>query len=126
MKNKDHHRVFIIPLTKNKKGDIPITILVIGVVAVCALALLSFLSSSFDIEQSFAGVALMEEINSEIDEYYFYKNMGFSEDRINEILDIREDSGRKYLYLEENKTIFRLGFPLKKEEFLFSVEYLIP
>lgn len=111
---------------KNKKGDIPITILVIGVVAVCALALLSFLSSSFNIGQSFAGVALMEEMNSEIDQYYFYKNMGLSEDRINEILDIKEDSGRKYLYLEENKTSFRLGFPLKKEEFLFSVEYLIP
>ena len=111
---------------KNKKGDIPITILVIGVVAVCALALLSFLSSGFNIEQSFIGMTLMEEMNSKIDQYSFYKNVGLSEDEINEILNVQEGSAGKYLYIEENKTSFRLGFPLKKEEFSFSVKYNIP
>ncbi|GAI63275.1 unnamed protein product [marine sediment metagenome] len=85
---------------KNKKADIPVTILVIGVFAICALAIVSFLSSSFNFSHSFTGISEMEEMNSKIDEYYFYKNAGLSEEKIQEILDIKEGS----LYIEKNPT----------------------
>jgi len=109
---------------KNKKGDIPVTILVIGVVAICILAILSFLSSSFNFSHSFAGISEIEEMNSKIDEYYFYKNAGLSDEEIHEILDIEEGA----LYIRENSTKFSPGFNLnwKKEKFLFSVKYELP
>jgi len=52
----------------NKKGDISTTILVIGVIAVCALALISFYNSKISIQNSFGGVRLIEKMNSEIEE----------------------------------------------------------
>ncbi len=112
MKNK-------ISQSKNKKADVPVTILVIGVIAVCALALLSFLSSSFKLEQSFTGVSAMEELNAKINEYHFYKNMGVSEEQINQALNITEGC------LEEYR-ISTSMLPWKKDEFLFSVKYTIP
>ncbi len=106
---------------RNKRGDIPVTILVIGVVAVCILAILSFLSSSFNFSHSFAGISEIEEMNSKIDEYHFYKNAGLSDEEIQEILDIEEGA----LYIEKNATkIYPESlFDWKKEKFLFSVEY---
>lgn len=96
---------------KNKKGDIPIIILVMGVVAICGLALLSFFSSSFKLEQSFTNVPLMEELNVKIAEYNFYKAKGVSESQINEILNIKEDDQGRYLLIEQNKIWVRYNLP---------------
>lgn len=60
-------------LIKNKRGDIPIVILVLGVVAICALALLSFLVSKSKTESEFQGVAALQKMNSEIEKFEFYK-----------------------------------------------------
>ena len=38
---------------RNKRGDIPVTILVLGVVAICILAILSFFASSFEMKKNF-------------------------------------------------------------------------
>ena len=114
MKNKNHQRVFRIPQPKNKRADIPVTILVMGVIAVCALALFSFLSSSFSTGQSFAGVSLMEELNAKIDAHYFYRNIGVATDKIDRVLGIEDNE----IYLEDNRTSI---LPWKKDEFLFSV-----
>lgn len=96
----------------NRKGDIPITILVMGVVAICGLALLSFFSSSFKLEQSFTNVPVMEELNVKIAEYNFYKFKGVSESQISEILDIKKDEkGRRYLSVEQNRIWVRYNLP---------------
>jgi len=96
---------------KNKKGDVPVTILVIGIIAICGLALLSFFSSSFKLEQSFTNVPVIEELNVKIAEYNFYKNNSVSEERIIEILDVKEDRGTKYLFVERNKISIRYNLP---------------
>ena len=46
----------------NRKGDIPITILVIGVIAVCILTIFSFMMSKSDIDETFVGAGLIETI----------------------------------------------------------------
>ena len=51
----------------DKRGDIPITILVIGVFVVCTLALFSFFSSVKLLSHSFTGIDVIEEINYEIE-----------------------------------------------------------
>ena len=64
-------------IIKNKKGDIPITILVIGVFAICTLAILSF--KFMDIKNTkgfYESIEAIEEMNSQIQKYYFYNNVG--------------------------------------------------
>jgi hypothetical protein len=53
----------------NKRGDIPLTILVIGVFAVCTLALISFIYSSYLINKAFVGVEIMEKANIQIESH---------------------------------------------------------
>lgn len=96
---------------KNKRADIPVAILVLGVVAVCALALLSFFSSSFKLEKSFIEISSMEETNAKMEEYNFYKTKGVSEERIKEALDIQQDGQGKYFLVEQNKIWVRYNLP---------------
>jgi hypothetical protein len=89
----------------NKRGDIPITILVIGVFAVCTLAILSFIASSISLRNSFVGVDVVENVNNQIEFKEFMK----------------EDAS--FFYQEINKTQI---LPWKKDELLFSIEYEKP
>jgi hypothetical protein len=88
---------------ENKRGDIPTTILVIGTIVVCCIALFSFYSSTIQIRSSFTGLGMMEKINSQIENKTFYQ----------------EDPAG--LYLEKNMTTGFFG--LGKQEILFSVEF---
>jgi len=63
----DHNKDKLAIVSFNKRGDIPITILVIGVFAICAVAMLSFISSSIKIKDSFVGISKVEEANLKIE-----------------------------------------------------------
>ena len=103
---------------QNKKADIPVMILVMGVLAVCALAIISFYFSDREMEKSFMDVGLMEQINSQMEKYIFYKSVGMNENEIQDILEIKiDETGNKYLSLE------KLG---KKEKVLFFIKYNLP
>lgn len=51
----------------NKKGDITITIFVIGVVALCFFALISFYVSNLDSSDNFSNIQLIQKIKTKID-----------------------------------------------------------
>jgi len=89
----------------NKRGNLPIIILVLGVLAVCSLALLSFYSSNFKVSNNFAGVKLIEKLNSQI-ETNLYE--GKSVDGLNEFKEVTNYK-------------FKDGFLKKK--IIFSVTY---
>ena len=98
---------------KNKKGDIPITILVIGVFAVCTLALLSFYSSIGFTKHSFVGTELIEQLNSEIEQQSFSGSL--------DDLERKYINGEWFFYQEEKaKEHF---YSIKKEKLLFSIKY---
>jgi hypothetical protein len=59
-------------MINNKRGDIPITILVVGVVLICSIALITFFSSSLKVRNSFLGIGLVEQLDSQIEENSFY------------------------------------------------------
>lgn len=61
-------------LLSNKKGDIPIVILVIGVFAVCTLTLLNFYVKSFKDDNLFEGVILIEKVRELSEDLKFYNN----------------------------------------------------
>jgi len=60
-------------LIKNKRGDIPITILVIGVIAICVLTIFSFYNGVKKQKESFVGAGLIETIYSIQEEIEFGK-----------------------------------------------------
>jgi len=89
----------------DKKGDIPTTILVIGVFVVCTLALFSFFSSIKLLDKSFTGLDVIEEVNSDIE-----KNPSQS-------------------YYQEEISVVRILNPstwLAKPKVIFSVNYTVP
>ena len=89
---------------KNKRADIPVMILVLGVVAVCGLAILSF-TFSIDPVKNYLGVGLIEEMNVMMEKYYFYSGLsGFGEERAESILGVKKDKeGKRFLYLEKKE-----------------------
>lgn len=86
----------------NNRGDIPITILVIGIFVVCTLAIGSFFYSNYQINKSFTGIDLMEKAN----------------------IEIEKNSLTEY-YLDKNATYVSPEFGLNwiKEKTIFSVQY---
>ncbi|NCN86597.1 hypothetical protein GW932_02090 [archaeon] len=111
---------------QNKKGDVPITLLVIGVFAICTLALLTFFIADFKMSNSFVGVTKMQQMNAAIDEYLWYKNKGISEETLDKLFNFTYEDGIKYFYFEQtyNKDLFAR---IKGEDTLiFSAKYPVP
>ncbi|MCK9595599.1 hypothetical protein M0R19_00210 [Candidatus Pacearchaeota archaeon] len=61
----------MVRILKNKRGDIPTTILVIGVLLICTIALFSFFSSTIKVGNSFVGIGLVEKLNSQVEARLF-------------------------------------------------------
>lgn len=81
---------------KNKKADITITLLVIGVFIVCALTLISFYSSDITVKKSFESVALVQKVSSLHEDILFYESIGKNPEEIMEIFP--EDSGASFVF----------------------------
>lgn len=56
----------------NKRADISIVVLVIGVIMICFLAIFSFVKVNRDINDNFLGIGLIETMNSIEEEFNFY------------------------------------------------------
>ncbi len=112
-------------INSSKKGNLPITLFVIGIFAVSGFALLTFFIADFRISNSFVGVEVLQKINSFSDEYKFYKNVGISDDELEKMFNLTEEFGRKYFY-EEKFVEGGIPFFRGKKELLFSVKYQVP
>jgi len=97
-------------LIKNKRANIPITILVLGVLLLCGLAILSF-SFSINEVNDLSSVSVLEEIKIQKDKMEFYNNTGedFSEGEFNISND--ESLGKEYLFLQEGNIEVRFYLP---------------
>ncbi|MFH1325417.1 MAG: hypothetical protein ABIH49_01445 [archaeon] len=122
---------------KNKKGDLPTLILVVGVFAVCALALASFYFADVDFRDSLAGIQMIEKINSFGEEINFHLALGKNPADMMEIFNGVSEGNIFYsgklnegVYvvdgnysLPKNK-IFGFGFGGEKR--IIYVEYKLP
>ncbi|MEK6898035.1 MAG: hypothetical protein AABX28_01610 [Nanoarchaeota archaeon] len=88
----------------NRKGDISVTILVLGVVVICSLALYSFYSSSIGVKKDFTGLSIIREINSVAEEIRFYKNP-----EINKNPEVMEIFNKEIIYKVGNSKIIFSG-----------------
>lgn len=82
---------------KNKRGDISITILVIGVFVVCAFAIIAFIIYKPSTSNGFVNANLFEDLYSQVENYYFYLNAGLSPQQavsnINQLSNANVDTG---------------------------------
>ena len=92
--------------TKNKRGDIPITILVIGVILVCLTAIIGFsIASDMNLDvDTVKGAKLIAE-KAEV-----YKKIGLNQNEIDNILGIKSDDGR-YILIQGNEITVRYDLP---------------
>ncbi len=89
-------------LKKNKKGDVPTTVLVIGVFVVCGLAIASFFYSSILFSDSFKDIGTMQKANLQIEKNSF---QNYHDETI----------GQKFS--------FSWDFDFLKKVIIFSVDY---
>lgn len=92
-------------LENNKKGDIPITILVIGVLAVCVLAILSFFISNNSVKKSFLSIDTVAESALIKEEVSFYENLGYKKEEIKTIMNLQEDSQNNIVFKGNGVTV---------------------
>lgn len=108
---------------KNRKGDIPITILVLMIVLVCVLAIFSFTYSKTASKDYFAGTGLIETVKAFSEETSFYEKTEFSGDYGNSFESENVNISLRGNVIGGNYT--KSGFPLigGKEKVLVSVTY---
>lgn len=87
-----------------KKGDIPITILVIGVLVICLLALFSFYFSNMAVKKNFNSISLVEQAAVIKEKISFYREnaalMGLDEQERDTLFGIKSDAIGKYFVVQ--------------------------
>ncbi len=102
---------------ESKIGNITITVLVISVLLLCSIALVTFTLAKTKIINVFTGVFLVEDMNSQIEDFSTNKDLNRVDTKIN-------DKGVRVFYKER---IESSGFWIwSKEKVSFSVEYPVP
>lgn len=96
---------------KNKKGDVTVTILVIGIIAVCFMALISFYLAELNTDKNFEGIGKIAKASSNMENYlYFGKS----------VINTRTNGDSEHIYEEKIDKGF---FSSKK---VFEVRYYLP
>ncbi len=105
-------------IIKNKRGDIPITILVIGIVAICIMAIFSFYFSDSKVKNDLGTIEIIERAVYMKEKISFYRNLGFSEEEIAEEFRIKEENmggfSFKYITLSQEGVSVRYDLEIKK------------
>jgi len=98
-------------LLKNKRGDIPITILVIGILAICILAIFSFYSSSKSVKDDFSSISAIEKVLITKEKISLYEDFGFTQEQIKEIFGIKPDIQGRYITAKQGPLSVRYNLP---------------
>ena len=99
----------------NKRGDIPITIFVIGVLAICALAIFSFYLSDRSVKTGFSSVDVIEKVLVTKEKISLYnESLEFTQDEIEEIFNIKEDLDFQVKYITAKQGPLSVRYNLPK------------
>jgi len=99
-------------LLKNKRGDIPIVILVIGILAICILAIFSFYFSDRSVKTGFSSVDVIERVLVTKEKISLYnESFGFTQDEIGEIFGVQEDIQGRYITAKQGPLSVRYNLP---------------
>lgn len=88
-------------LIKNKRGDIAVTLLVVGIVAVCVAALVSFQISKTRVQSSFINPDVLSNISVQMENFYLYINSGISEQQAANLIGAKLNGNRLTIHREQ-------------------------
>ncbi|MFA5953655.1 MAG: hypothetical protein WC812_03615 [Candidatus Pacearchaeota archaeon] len=103
----------------SKKASVPITILVIGIFALCTFALITFFVSQFKFNNSFLVVDDIRAMNIYVDQWEHYENLNLSNDQILSKIDfsVLENEGYSFeISFNENLKTIKIS-KIKPESF---------
>lgn len=96
----------------NKRGDIPITILVIGILAICTLAIFSFYFSDRSVKSGLNSVDVIEKVLVTKEKISLYEeSFGFTQEEIDEIFGIKPDIQGRYITAKKGSLFVRYNLP---------------
>ena len=95
----------------NKRGDIPVTVLVLGVVAVCILAVFLFYTSDRNVKKEFSAVNIVENVKMIREKATLYQNLGYSQGQIDDFLDIINKDTERYYEVNDKKISVKYNLP---------------
>ena len=96
----------------NKRGDIPITILVIGILAICTLAIFSFYFSDRSVKSSLNSVDVIEKVLVTKEKISLYEeSFGFAQEQIKEIFGIKPDIQGRYITAKQGSLSVKYNLP---------------
>ena len=101
-----------IKFIQNKKADVPVMILVIGVVAICVLAIGSFIIVGS--RTDFLRIELFKGIHADVEKFYFYKNLEFTNQEAVDMVN----QGKDKLILDGNQLI------INRDSGSISIKYI--
>lgn len=107
-------------LKLDKRGDVSITLLVIGVFAICTLAILSFIFYTKANQGNFANTETFESLYLKVENFYFYLNSGLSAEESANKIGAQIEGNKLILNAQQEES--RLFAPAKK---ILSVQYII-
>jgi hypothetical protein len=110
----------------NKKSSVPITLLVIGVFALCAFALLTFFMFEFKFNNSFVVVDFVRQANLQSEEFSYYLSKNIPEEKVLSYFpSVIKENGNYVLRssFEDNKFNPSFSFRWIKKVLIFELKY---
>lgn len=84
-------------LFEDRKGEVPGVILVLGVIAICALAIFSFLVVEWEAKSGFGSLRAVDEVVISAKRIEFYQEVGVSETDLEVLFEIKSDEVGRYI-----------------------------
>ncbi len=110
--------------TINKRGDVSITILVIGVFAICTIAIVTFLLYNQTIQTGFVNVGVFENLSAQVENYYFYINSGLSPQQAANDIGAQLQGNQLIFNTEQKGDPGVFGFISSNSNTIVSVKYI--
>ena len=113
-------------MIRDKKGiSIPISVFVLGVIAIFSIMMFSFHYSGGKVEENFLGVGLTETVLAIAEEVEFHRSNGFSKYSQVEYFEIKDGDGVAKITVREEKIVAKWHKKSAKDESV-EVEYFLP
>ncbi|MBU2615756.1 MAG: hypothetical protein KKC19_01495 [Nanoarchaeota archaeon] len=87
-------------LINNKRGEVPVVILVIGVLAICALTIFSFYTSDRAFKRGFGSASIIDDAVVSAKRIELYREVGVSESDLEILFGIEPDKLGRYILSE--------------------------
>jgi len=95
----------------DRRGEVPVVILVIGVLAICALTIFSFYTSERAFKRGFSSVSIVDDAIVSVKRIELYREVGVSESDLEVLFGIESDELGRYILSEGEEVSVKFYLP---------------